>query len=62
MNPLVSPESMDSMVKEQISQAESRILETVDERLQQMENRLASKLDVLLSTLSTVQVSDSKSE
>lgn len=62
LNPLVSPESMDSMVKEQISQAESRILETVDERLQQMENRLASKLDVLLSTLSTVQVSDSKSE
>ena len=53
---------MDNMVEERISQAEARILETVDERLQRMENRLASKLDALLSTLSTVQVSDSKSE
>lgn len=60
LNALVSTESVDNLVEERISKAEARILETVDERLQHMENRLASKLDALLSTLSTTEVSKSE--
>ncbi|GAB1603930.1 uncharacterized protein LOC115219282 [Argonauta hians] len=40
------------LVEDRVSKAETRILETVDDQLKRLEDRLGSKLDALLNTIS----------